>query len=62
MSQRKHLTRRSFLKGATAAAAVPYFVPSSVLGRGGFYRELYELQGREQDEEAIGHRLSAVGH
>jgi len=36
MSQRKHVTRRAFLKGATAAAAVPYFVPASALGRGGF--------------------------
>jgi len=36
MSQRKHVTRRAFLKGATAAAAAPYFVPASALGRGGF--------------------------
>ena len=36
MSQRKHVTRRAFLKGAVTAAAVPYFVPASALGRGGW--------------------------
>jgi len=36
MSQRKRVTRRSFLKGATAAVAAPYFVPASALGKGGF--------------------------
>ncbi len=32
-----------------------------LLAREGFYRELYALQGQEQDEEALGHRLSAIG-
>jgi len=36
MSQRKKVTRRGFLKGAAGALAVPYFVPSSALGRGNF--------------------------
>ena len=30
-----HLTRRRMLKGAAAAAAAPYIVPASALGRGG---------------------------
>jgi len=36
MVKRTWVTRRAFLKGAAAAAAAPYFVPASALGRGGW--------------------------
>lgn len=36
MSQPGNLTRRALLKGATAAAAAPYIVSSSALGKGGW--------------------------
>lgn len=36
MAKRHIVSRRAFLKGAAAAVAAPYFVPSSALGRGGW--------------------------
>lgn len=36
MPGKDNLTRRSLLKGAAAAVAAPYLVPSSALGRGGW--------------------------
>jgi len=36
MPERKKVSRRHFLKGAVAAAAAPYFVPASALGKGGW--------------------------
>jgi len=36
MPERTNISRRALLKGAAAAVAVPYFVPASALGKGGF--------------------------
>jgi predicted dehydrogenase len=36
MTQRKKVSRRTLLKGAAGVLAVPYFVPASALGRGGW--------------------------
>ena len=36
MNVGKNVNRRTFLKGAAAAVAAPYFVPASALGRGGW--------------------------
>ncbi len=36
MTQRTRVSRRTILKGAAGALAVPYFVPASALGRGGW--------------------------
>ena len=36
MTQRNKVSRRTILKGAAGALAVPYFVPASALGRGGW--------------------------
>jgi predicted dehydrogenase len=36
MTQRKRVSRRAILKGAAGALAMPYFVPASALGRGGW--------------------------
>lgn len=36
MTQRTRVSRRTLLKGAAGALAVPYFVPASALGRGGW--------------------------